>query len=545
MEKLFEPESRKTCNPDHPRLLIIDGHNSHTTLRFLEYAESHNIIVICLPPHTTHRLQPCDVGVFGPLSKAWKKEVENCYLQWITVSRYNLVEVYARARVASFKCDTIQAAFRKSGIWPPNPDAIPAEAYGPSRATSTRVLLPGITPLPQALPNPSPEPDPTPSISPAILASPDYEAVSESPVVDGEHNAGTIPEADLVVSIDDPDNICNQSAFVGMENIKGIDNDVPVSPINELMPPPHGILIPEEFHLSSIPHLPPTRVERAVLWQHLEESHNRAIAMAKWIDAHGAWIKYYINENEQLRRSLHTKQNKPKARYLNTKARVLTREDQLAQLRADEAAVETKRLEKEAKAKERARKKSQKENTQPSRKRGRPKAAAKKSAEANNLSGDEGGSERGLDEGEYIPRIIGVGPARVNPVRDVRRLALAQVAQNTQNHEYEPLVNSLGTVAEENEADIPTESVRQTRASARALTVQNDTEVVANSPTMMEISEAAVPLAVEPPANPTSSTADSALRPKPVRRRPPTRSQPLGTEVSETDFFIHPRAMTR
>jgi hypothetical protein len=238
MEKLFEPETRKTCNPDRPRLLIIDGHNSHTTLRFLEYAESHNIIVLCLPPHTTHRLQPCDVGVFGPLSKAWKKEVENCYLQWITVSRYNLVEVYARARIASFKCDTIQAAFRKSGIWPPNPDAIPAEAYGPSRATSTRVLLPGITPLPQTLPNPCPELDAaiTPSTSSPILASPGYEAVAESPVMDGEPDAGAIQEADLAVSIDDPDNL---STFAGIENIEDnassdrVDNDIPVLPISE------------------------------------------------------------------------------------------------------------------------------------------------------------------------------------------------------------------------------------------------------------------------------------------------------------------------
>jgi hypothetical protein len=288
-------------------------------------------------------------------------------------------------------------------------------------------------------------------------------------------------------------------------------------------------------------------VERAILWQHLEESHNRAISMAKWIDAHAAWIKCYINENEQLRRSLHTKQNKPKARYLNTKARVLTREDQLAQLQADEAAVERKRLEKEAKAKERARKKSQKENTQPSRKRGRPKAAGKKSAQANNVNEDEdeGRSERGLDEGEYIPRIAGAGPARVNPIRGVRRPVLGQVAQNTQSQESDQPLDLLGIIAEGNEDGMATGSVRQTRASARALTAQNDAEVVINSPAMMEISAAVVPLAVEPPANLTSSSADCALRPKPVRRRPPTRIQALGTDESESDFFTHPRAMTR
>ena len=40
-----------------PRLLIVDGHASHFTLHFLEYAREHNIHILCLPPHTTHALQ--------------------------------------------------------------------------------------------------------------------------------------------------------------------------------------------------------------------------------------------------------------------------------------------------------------------------------------------------------------------------------------------------------------------------------------------------------------------------------------------------------
>jgi DDE superfamily endonuclease len=40
-----------------PRLLIVDGHSSHFTRGFLEYAREHNIHVLCLPPNTTHALQ--------------------------------------------------------------------------------------------------------------------------------------------------------------------------------------------------------------------------------------------------------------------------------------------------------------------------------------------------------------------------------------------------------------------------------------------------------------------------------------------------------
>jgi hypothetical protein len=31
----------------------------------------HDVIIICLLPHTTHKLQPCDVGVFTHVAREW------------------------------------------------------------------------------------------------------------------------------------------------------------------------------------------------------------------------------------------------------------------------------------------------------------------------------------------------------------------------------------------------------------------------------------------------------------------------------------------
>ncbi|KAF8835328.1 hypothetical protein BDN67DRAFT_859520, partial [Paxillus ammoniavirescens] len=36
------------------RLLLVDGHNSHYTRGFLEYARLHMIIMICYPSHGMH-----------------------------------------------------------------------------------------------------------------------------------------------------------------------------------------------------------------------------------------------------------------------------------------------------------------------------------------------------------------------------------------------------------------------------------------------------------------------------------------------------------
>jgi DDE superfamily endonuclease len=48
-------------------LLLMDGYGSHNTFECVIYAKSHGIHLYYLPPHTTHFLQPLDVGCFQPL----------------------------------------------------------------------------------------------------------------------------------------------------------------------------------------------------------------------------------------------------------------------------------------------------------------------------------------------------------------------------------------------------------------------------------------------------------------------------------------------
>jgi hypothetical protein len=42
------------------RLLLLDVHGSHLTRKFIEVANAHNIVLLCLPPHSTHALQPLE-----------------------------------------------------------------------------------------------------------------------------------------------------------------------------------------------------------------------------------------------------------------------------------------------------------------------------------------------------------------------------------------------------------------------------------------------------------------------------------------------------
>ena len=50
--------------PSRPVLLILDGHSSHISIEVIEFAKSNDKHMLCIPAHTTHILQPLDVGVF-------------------------------------------------------------------------------------------------------------------------------------------------------------------------------------------------------------------------------------------------------------------------------------------------------------------------------------------------------------------------------------------------------------------------------------------------------------------------------------------------
>jgi len=51
-------------------LLLYDGHDSHISAEFVGYCLQNLIKLVLLPPHSSHLLQPLDVGVFSPLKKA-------------------------------------------------------------------------------------------------------------------------------------------------------------------------------------------------------------------------------------------------------------------------------------------------------------------------------------------------------------------------------------------------------------------------------------------------------------------------------------------
>ena len=58
------------------RLLILDGHESHHSAEFELFCRAKNIVTLCMPAHSSHLLQPLDVGCFSPLKRAYSKQIK-------------------------------------------------------------------------------------------------------------------------------------------------------------------------------------------------------------------------------------------------------------------------------------------------------------------------------------------------------------------------------------------------------------------------------------------------------------------------------------
>lgn len=119
LKEVFELE---TCRPrsSHHRLLLIDGHSSHLTLKFIEFALDHNIHLLCFPPHSTHVLQPLDVGIFGPLGTYYSNEVD-CWMRahpYQAIGKGDFYPLCQKARAQALRQSNIKAAFAATGLAP-------------------------------------------------------------------------------------------------------------------------------------------------------------------------------------------------------------------------------------------------------------------------------------------------------------------------------------------------------------------------------------------------------------------------------------------
>jgi hypothetical protein len=126
LERVFDRYTKEEAG-NRRRLLIVDGYSSHVNMAFIRKADELRILLLVLPPHSTHRLQPLDVGLFQPLSRAYSKHLDNWMhdsLAWFTMSKRYFWSIFKAAWEDSFTSTNILHTFEKTDIFPINSSKI-------------------------------------------------------------------------------------------------------------------------------------------------------------------------------------------------------------------------------------------------------------------------------------------------------------------------------------------------------------------------------------------------------------------------------------
>lgn len=121
-----------------PRVLICDGFGTHETLEILEFCLANNLILCRLPSHTSHKLQPCDVGPFAPLKSAYREQVERLNQGGVDiVSKEYFTYLYSPARDRALTQRNIRAGWSATGLFPFNPERVLRDVPKPLAEVST------------------------------------------------------------------------------------------------------------------------------------------------------------------------------------------------------------------------------------------------------------------------------------------------------------------------------------------------------------------------------------------------------------------------
>ena len=148
LTQIFERETKPKAQRSW-RLLILDGHGSHISMKFINYCDSHRILLAVYPPHSTHTLQPLDVCLFRPLSQAYSSQLATFMDQCqglSSITKRDFFRLFWHAWNTAFTPENILSGFKATGLHPFNPQIIITKFTKtnddrPSSASSTHSVI--------------------------------------------------------------------------------------------------------------------------------------------------------------------------------------------------------------------------------------------------------------------------------------------------------------------------------------------------------------------------------------------------------------------
>lgn len=123
---------------ESPVLIILDGHCSHKTLEVINFCRDKNVHLLCLPPHTSHKLQPLDRTFMKPFKTHYHERCD----AWMRahsgarITDYDIAGLTSEAYAKVARTDIAISGFKCTGISPFDPHKFSAVDYLPSDVTN-------------------------------------------------------------------------------------------------------------------------------------------------------------------------------------------------------------------------------------------------------------------------------------------------------------------------------------------------------------------------------------------------------------------------
>ena len=125
---------------DDPVLLVLDNHSSHCSIEAIDYCRENHIILLSIPPHSSHRTQPLDVVYYGPLKTVYATEVD----RWLSkhpgrvVTQADVGKIFSRAYNEVSTLGKAVQGFRCTGIYPFDKDIFRDEMFRAAEVTHSK-----------------------------------------------------------------------------------------------------------------------------------------------------------------------------------------------------------------------------------------------------------------------------------------------------------------------------------------------------------------------------------------------------------------------
>ena len=124
-------------SPENPCLLVMDNHVSHTSLSVINFCRANGIVLLTIPPHTSHRLQPLDRTVFGPLknyvNESCADKMRSQAGRPLTI--YDIPAVVQEAMPRAVSIANVCKGFACTGIFPYRRSVFDDSMFTPSAVT--------------------------------------------------------------------------------------------------------------------------------------------------------------------------------------------------------------------------------------------------------------------------------------------------------------------------------------------------------------------------------------------------------------------------